>query len=76
MKLHEAHFFMAGHEPLVVTTSVSGPDVADTAPVLRDRSEFANDADWYAYLEREREAAQRRGHLDFAALAAEELAKR
>ena len=55
---------------------MSGPQLPAPAPVLRDRSKFATDADWHAYLEREHEPAQILGHLDLAALAAKELAKR
>jgi hypothetical protein len=57
-------------------TCVSGPLLADTAPVRRDRSKFATDADWHAYLEREQEAAQIRGDTNLATLAPKELAKR
>jgi hypothetical protein len=52
-RLNEASFFMASHDPLVVTTSVSGPYLSDTEPVLRDRITFASDAEYRAYLERE-----------------------
>jgi hypothetical protein len=74
MRLHEATFGFEQPPPLVFTSSVSGPQLADTAPVLRGRTRFATDADYRSYLNREQEAATIRGDNDLAAAAAKALA--
>jgi hypothetical protein len=72
-RMLEAHFAFEPPVALVFTGGVSGPQLDHPGAVLRDQGGFASDADYCAYLERERDAAQIRGATDLAALAAKAL---